>query len=286
MLQKGGDPMLTSVVIPVRDAADQLLYTLFSFNLQFIAFEKFEVIVLDNASRDDVRDKIAEFAAHYPLRCLRFRRVLPLAQLLNTGVKQANGELIIFLSPAMIVPREFIGVHLHAHEKNQRLVLLGLGTRRIYSVYDPEFSPLQHAECREWLENYPYIKRPHTQSQLIRLLEESQIVSGQSAPISLPCPRAEKLLAIRQKYGAGLELYRSPWTLFSTQHVSLSRASLMKAGAFQELPRIQMERNMAKRLIKAGCSFQFDDKLTLLEQECVTRKVNQRNSFSKKNRRA
>jgi len=44
MLQKGGDPMLTSVVIPVRDTVDQLLYTLFSFNLQFIGFEKFEVI--------------------------------------------------------------------------------------------------------------------------------------------------------------------------------------------------------------------------------------------------
>ncbi|MGG1662427.1 glycosyltransferase family A protein [Brevibacillus sp. NRS-1366] len=278
--------MLTSVVIPVRDAADQLLYTLFSFNLQFIAFEKFEVIVLDNASRDDVPDKIARFAANYPLRCLRFRRVLPLAQLLNTGIKQANGELIILLSPTMIVPREFIGVHLHAHEKNRRLVLLGLGARRIYSVYDPDFSPVQHAECREWLENYPYIKRPHTQTQMISLLEESQIVSGQPAQISLPCLEAEKRLAIRQKYGVGLTGYRSPWALFSTQHVSLSRASLMEAGAFRELPRIQMERNMAKRLIKAGCSFQFDDKLTLLKQECVIRKIRDRNRFSKKNRRA
>ncbi|AWX54421.1 MULTISPECIES: glycosyltransferase family A protein [Brevibacillus] len=42
--------MRTSVIIPVRDAAHQLLYTLFSLNLQFADFEKYEVIVLDNGS--------------------------------------------------------------------------------------------------------------------------------------------------------------------------------------------------------------------------------------------
>lgn len=286
MLQKGGDPMLTSVVIPVRDTVDQLLYTLFSFNLQFIGFEKFEVIVLDNASRDGVTEKIAGFAAHYPLQCLRFRRTLPLAELLNRGMKQARGELIIFLSPTMIVPREFISVHLHAHEKNPRLVLLGLNTRRIYSVYDPLFSPIQHAECREWLENYPYIKRPHSQTQTIRLLEEGQIVNGQAYPISLPCPETEKRLTIRQKYGASLSGYRWPWTLFSTRHVSVSRASLEAAGVFKVLPRVEMERDLAKRLMKKGAVFQLDEKLTLLGQEWVRRKVLARPPLSKKNRRA
>ncbi|WP_236699857.1 glycosyltransferase family A protein [Brevibacillus reuszeri] len=286
MLQKGGDPMLTSVVIPVRDAVDQLLYTLFSFNLQFASFEKFEVIVLDNASSDGVAEKMAGFGAHYPLQCLRFRRALPYAELLNRGVKQARGEVIIFLSPTMIVPRDFISVHLHAHEKQQKLVLLGLCARRIYSVYDPGFSPIQHAECKEWLENYPYIKRPHSHTQTIRLLEEGHIVNGQAFPIGLPCPEAEKRLTIRQKYGSSLSGYRWPWTLFSTRHASLSRASLDTAGAFKALPLIEMERDLAKRLIKKGAVFQFDEKLTLLGQEWVKRKLPDRPPLSKKNRRA
>lgn len=50
MLKKGEDLMLTSVIIPVGDAAHQLLYTLFSLNLQFADFVKYEVIVLDNGS--------------------------------------------------------------------------------------------------------------------------------------------------------------------------------------------------------------------------------------------
>ncbi|MGK5510376.1 glycosyltransferase family A protein [Brevibacillus formosus] len=45
--------MLTSVIIPVRDAAHQLLYILFSLNLQFADFEKYEVIVLGNGSSSD-----------------------------------------------------------------------------------------------------------------------------------------------------------------------------------------------------------------------------------------
>ncbi|MGF9905417.1 glycosyltransferase family A protein [Brevibacillus porteri] len=53
--------MLTSVIIPVRDAAHQLLYTLFSLNLQFADFEKYEVIVLDNGSTNGLAEKLTGF---------------------------------------------------------------------------------------------------------------------------------------------------------------------------------------------------------------------------------
>ncbi|EJL25574.1 hypothetical protein [Brevibacillus sp. BC25] len=45
--------MLTSMIIPVRDVAHQLLYTLFSLNLQVADFEQYEEIVLDNGSRSN-----------------------------------------------------------------------------------------------------------------------------------------------------------------------------------------------------------------------------------------
>ncbi|MED4752617.1 glycosyltransferase family A protein [Brevibacillus choshinensis] len=276
--------MLTSVVIPVRDAADQLLYTLFSMNLQFTAFEEFEVIVIDNASCDGIAERIERFHAHYPLRVVRFRRRMPYYHLLHTGLAQASGELIILLSCNMIVPREFIGVHQHAHDHSGELVLLGLRTRRIYSVYEPDFSPIQQQECREWLEQYPHIKRPHTQHCTVPLLEESQIVGGLPFHIGLPCPEAEKRHAIRQKYGPRLEHHRSPWTLFQTQHVSILRDNLFRIGRCKELPRLEMERDLAKRLWRKGCRFQFDDKLTLIKQERVIRKAREQ-SVSKKNRR-
>lgn len=276
--------MLTSVVIPVRDAADQLLYTLFSLNLQFTAFEKFEVIVIDNASWDGLAERVEGFDAHYPLRIVRFRRRMPYYHLLNTGLAQASGELVILLSCNMIVPREFIGVHQHAHEHSNELVLLGLGTKRIYSVYEPDFSPIQQKECREWLEQYPHIKRPHTHHIRVPLLEESQIAGGQLFHIGLPCPEAEKRQMIRQKYGPRLEHHRSPWTLFQTQHVSALRDNLLRAGGCKELPRLEMERDLARRMFRRGCRFQFADKLTLIKQERGIRKARVQ-SVSKKNRR-
>lgn len=278
--------MLTSVIIPVRDAADQLLYTLFSLNLQFVTFEQFEVIVLDNGSSDGLTQKLADFSAHYPLQFIRFHKRIPISSLLNTGIQQAKGELLVFLSCNMIVPRSFIGVHQRAHEQEKNTILLGLGTRRIYSVYEPQFNAIQQAECQTWLEQNPHVKRPHTLVKTIPLLEESQIANGQFDSISLPCPVAQKRMAIREKYGAKLANYRSPWTMFSTQHVSLLRKNAHKAGLFRELPRMEMERDFAKRLLKHGCSFQFDDKLTLLKQERVLRKGNEPRPTPAKNRRA
>ncbi|WNC15739.1 glycosyltransferase family A protein [Brevibacillus brevis] len=276
--------MLASVVIPVRDAADQLLYTLFSLNLQLASFEDFEVIVLDNASSDGIGERLERFSAHYPLQVIRFRKRVPFHRLLGTGLAQAGGELIVLLSCNMIVPREFIGVHQQAHEHTKDLVLLGLGTRRIYSVYDPAFSPIQQLECREWLEQYPHIKRPHTHHQTVPLLEEGQIVSGLPFRIGMPCPEAEKRMAIRQKYGPRLEGHRAPWTLFTTQHVSLPRDTLVGIGGWRQLPRLEMERDMGKRLWRKGCRFQFADKLTLIKQERSIRKSRQQNLL-RKNRR-
>lgn len=278
--------MLTSVVIPAKDADDQLLYTLFGFNLQFCAFEQFEVIVLDNASADETAEKLSRFTAHFPLNYVRLRKQKPLAYLLNSGIKLARGELIVFLASHMLVPRSFIGVHQQAHEKASQLVLLGQDRKRIYSVYEPGFTEIQHAECQLWLEQYPHIKRPHTLVKPIPLLEESQIVNELPFHIGLPCPMAQKRLAIREKYGPHLTRYRSPWALFDTHHVSLRKEHLLRAGLFKELPRIAMERDLAKRLVKNGCRFQLDDKLTVLRQESVQKRASPKSVSPNKNRRA
>ncbi|WP_035299060.1 glycosyltransferase family 2 protein [Brevibacillus thermoruber] len=259
--------MFTSVVIPTRNAADRLLYTLFSLNLQYTPFDQFEVIVLDNASQDDTSDKVTAFPAHYSLHCQRFRRRLAMHRLLNAGISRAKGEIIVFLSGSMIVPREFVGTHQHVHAQEAKQVLMGLGERRIYSVYDPRFSPAQMEECSAWLEHYPQIKRPHSSACVVPLLEEKQIASGLPFHIGLPCPEADRRQAICDKFGTRLEGFRRPWVLFGTEHVSIPRAALIKAGGFKELPRRETERDMAKRLWKAGCQFRFAEKLTLLRQE-------------------
>lgn len=261
--------MLASVVIPTRDIADQLLYTLFSLNLQLTPFEQFEVIIIDNASEDDTPQKVAHFAAHYPLRYIRFKRRLPFYRLVNEGISQSRGQIIIFLASNCMVPREFIGTHYQAHQHDSQLILLGLDTRRIYSVYDPRFTQQQHTECSMWLEQYPQIKRPHSPGRKLPLLEENQIASGLPFHLGLPCPEAQARLAVCRTYGAKLDGHHAPWMLFSTRHASLRRDGLLRQGSFKALPRIEMEREMARRLSNNGYHFQFEGKLILLKQECV-----------------
>lgn len=277
--------MLVSVVIPTRNAADRLLYTLFSLNLQYAPFDQFEVIVLDNASSDGTVDRVAGFEAHYSMRCHRTRKRIPLHKLLNEGIAKAGGDLIVLLSGSMIVPREFIGTHRHAHSQVTKLVLTGLGVQRIYSVYDPRFSRYQQEECHAWLEHYPQIKRPHSHLEIIPLLEEKQVGSGLPFQIGLPCKDADKRFAIYRKYGSKLTGYRSPWTLFHTEHVSFLRAAIHRMEGFRALPQREMELDMAKRLLKAGYQLQLADKLTLLRQEKPTLARASR-SLPKKNRRA
>jgi glycosyltransferase involved in cell wall biosynthesis len=259
--------MFTSVIIPTRNAVDRLLYTLYSLNLQYTSFDEFEVIVLDNASTDATAERLIRFSAHYRLRCHRARRPLCHHDVLNAGIAFAKGELMIFLGSDLIVPREFVGVHRQAHGQTGQTVLVGGNVRRIYSVYYPQFSRAQRDECQAWLEHYPQVKRPHTFTEVVPLLEGWQMHSGLPFLIALPDPNEEKRIAFQQKYGERLERFPDPWKLFFTEHASLTRDAIKAAGAFPALTRKEMEQVMGKRLMKAGYSLQYADKLTLLRQE-------------------
>jgi hypothetical protein len=260
--------MFASVVIPTRNAVHRLLYTLASLNFQYTPFEEFEVIVVDNASTDGLKEKIQSFAAHYPLQYRRVSSPVTARQVLNAGIVRARGDVLIFLGENMIVPRHFVGTHLQAHARRQRLVLTGGPTKRVYSVYYPTFSRRQREECHKWLEQYPQIKRPHTTAEIVPLLTEQQIATDLLTAIGLPGEDEAEREEVLRRYGHRLERYRHPWSLFHTDHVSMERSACLAVGMFHKGPFTlrQMESDMGRRLRKAGHPFEMVDKLILLEQ--------------------
>lgn len=259
--------MFASVVIPVRNAVDRLLYTLYSLNLQYTSFDDFEVIVLDNASTDEIAAKIKSFQTNYILHYVPMRQRCSHYRLCNEGVAKAKGDVLIFLGCDLIVPRDFIGTHLQAHAQDSSLVLLGMAPSRIYSVYYPYFAQQQHMECHKWLENYPQIKRPHTLTKIVSLLDEKQIAGGLPFRISLPCSQSRKWELLMKRYGPKLENCKTAWTLFQTDHASLKQTSFHKLGLCKGLQRREMEREFARRLWKANYTFHVLNKLTLVRQE-------------------
>jgi GT2 family glycosyltransferase len=93
-----------SVVVPVRDGASSLPPLLAALNSQAFARDRFEVIVVDNASRDGSARVAAEAGAlvlHEPVpnRCLAR----------NRGVRAASGELLAFIDADCVPDAGWLG---------------------------------------------------------------------------------------------------------------------------------------------------------------------------------
>lgn len=261
--------MFATILIPTHNAVHRLYYTLVSLNLQYAPFDEFEVIVMDNASTDGVKESIREFTSHYPLRYFRTASPVPAIQAINAGIAKANGDVVIMLNDSMIVPREFVGTHIQAHCRKARLVMVGGGTKRMYSVFYPTFSEQQQKECQMWLEQYPQIKRPHTASQIVPLLTENLIASGLLPVIGLERSADAKREQVIRCYGQNLEAYRHLWALFRTEHVSVERTAFDTVGLFRKgrYTLRQAERDMGRRLLLAGYRYAVTDKIILIQQE-------------------
>jgi len=87
-----------SVVIPTRDRAETLAVTLARLRAQEGVDGQAEIVVVDNGSTDETPEVLASAAEGpgLPLRCLREPRPGPAAAR-NTGVRAANGEIVLFL---------------------------------------------------------------------------------------------------------------------------------------------------------------------------------------------
>jgi GT2 family glycosyltransferase len=81
-----------SVVVPVRDGAGSLGALLSSLAAQTLAADRFEVVVVDNGSRDDAPAAVARAAGAVAVRESWANR----ARARNVGVAAARGSLIAF----------------------------------------------------------------------------------------------------------------------------------------------------------------------------------------------
>lgn len=88
--------MKFSVIIPTYNRAGELRETLRSLATVSTA-ESWEVIVIDNNSRDDTPDVVAEAARDFPaeVRYL-FEQEQGKPAALNTGIAASRGEIIAF----------------------------------------------------------------------------------------------------------------------------------------------------------------------------------------------
>lgn len=114
----------TSIIIPTynrRSLLKRVLRALFS---QTYPPDKYEIIVVDDGSTDGTGGMVRRLKAPCTLRYFRQRKGGPSAAR-NYGIKQARGEIIIFIDSDILVDSHFVQEHLEYHQKYPRIVAKG-----------------------------------------------------------------------------------------------------------------------------------------------------------------
>jgi GT2 family glycosyltransferase len=129
-----------SVVIPTFERPDTLHQVLEALGRQGGGVD-FEVVVVDDGSRDDTPRRLRALSPPYPFRFFRQENSGPAAAR-NRGVEEARGRWILFLGDDTVPERDLLAVHAQAHEEPRPVPVAVLG----YTTWprDRRVSPFLH----------------------------------------------------------------------------------------------------------------------------------------------
>lgn len=115
-------PDLT-VVIPSYSRRESLRRCLDSLAAQ-VEPPPFQVIVVDDGSRDGTAEMLARYQPRYPLRVLSTERAGPAAAR-NRGAAEAEGEYLLFLDDDVVAHPRLLAIHTATHRAVREAVVFG-----------------------------------------------------------------------------------------------------------------------------------------------------------------
>jgi glycosyltransferase involved in cell wall biosynthesis len=108
-------PPLFSVVVPTFERPETLFLVLDALGRQSDA-PQFEVVVIDDGSRDGTGERLSRYRPAYPFRALSQENGGP-ASARNHGVEEARGRFILFLGDDTVPETGLLSVHARAHRE-------------------------------------------------------------------------------------------------------------------------------------------------------------------------
>lgn len=94
----------------------------------------YEVIVIDDGSNDSTRDVIKKIKnKHFRYLRNKEKKGQPYAR--NRGIKNAKGDIIIFVDSDVLVDKNFIRDHVNLHKRREKLIVQGM-VRHIRKIED------------------------------------------------------------------------------------------------------------------------------------------------------
>lgn len=111
-----------SVVVATFNRQELLRRLLEQLDRQSVDPARFEVVVVDDGSDEDARDKLADLETRYALHVERQENA-GAAAARQRGVERARGEIVVFLDDDMQIAKDFLEKHLERHDAPDAVVL-------------------------------------------------------------------------------------------------------------------------------------------------------------------
>jgi len=113
-----------SVIIPAHNRAELVAHTLRSLAGQSLSADLYEIIVIDDASTDRTPVVVSAWeGGGGRVRLLRRSTNRGPGAARNDGVRQAGGEIVVFIDSDVVVRPDFLALHLEAHRQSPRAVI-------------------------------------------------------------------------------------------------------------------------------------------------------------------
>ncbi len=147
-----------SVIIPTYNRKDVLIKCLKALFCQSYS-KKYEILIIDDGSSDNTEKVVEELQKNAPIELRYFKQENKgPAAARNIGIKNANGDIILFIGDDIIASSELLEQHMLFHRKYSESVFAILG----YTTWHPEIkiTPFMY-----WLEHggpqFGYYKFKH-----------------------------------------------------------------------------------------------------------------------------
>lgn len=116
-----------SLIIATYNRAEQLMVTLASVGAQSAKPSLWECIIVDNNSRDNTQERVAEFAKEHPTLNIRycFEPNQGLSYARNKGISEAKGDIIAFIDDDERIVAEFINSYIKLFDEHPDAMAAG-----------------------------------------------------------------------------------------------------------------------------------------------------------------
>lgn len=201
------EDLAISVIVPACDRFDILRVVVNRLIRQSYPKDKYEILVVDDGSEQDLKTKLVDLVDLAPkrLRIIRLEgsdQTFRAGQARQAGVDAARFEIVAFLDADVAVDQDFLWHIAYCHKRDPSTVVLGYLSG--YNLHD-----------------LGYI---HT----IEQVEKCSALTGDVLPV---IPDRSREAALRQCLD-DIHALDEPWKLAYTGNLSVSKMLLEKAGGF------------------------------------------------------